>query len=325
MKPYDSQVLYRQYNRLIGIQTRECEEINIDNWLNPNSPSYNKTLADAIFHYSPRAKANQRFEVCISTPEMKAAAWKYAYKSQIILDSTFGVCTRKLLLLIVMGVDEKSRCVPLAFLLFSAPSGNKTTSSGYDMTLLTRLLQVWRMDMEKTGGKPFEVLVAITNTDLKERAALVQVFSHIWLLLCKFHIRQSWRNHRNKKLKGKTPVLIDIKNRMQVLERSLIQTTAYGVACALVQKERGILTAAINNNDSGSAAKRGLEHLEYLEGYWLKESLWQSWSDFGCRAASQILGCTLEGVLPTTNHLESFNGVLKWKHLQRWNRGGCRL
>jgi len=64
--------------------------------LNPNSPSYNKTLADTIFHYSPCAGANQCFEVCISTPEMKAAAWKYAYKSQMILDGVFGVCRKKL-------------------------------------------------------------------------------------------------------------------------------------------------------------------------------------------------------------------------------------
>jgi hypothetical protein len=35
--------------------------------------------------------------------------------------------------------------------------------------------------------------------------------------------------------------------------------------------------------------------------------------------------CTVEGVLPTTNHLESFNGLLKNKHLRRWQRGGRRL
>ena len=55
------------------------------------------------------------------------------------------------------------------------------------------------------------------------------------------------------------------------------------------------------------------------------ESLWCSWSDYGRQVAAKILNCPLEGVLPTTNHLESFNGVLKRKHLRRWQRGGRRL
>jgi hypothetical protein len=61
-----------------------------------------------------------------------------------------------------------------------------------------------------------------------------------------------------------------------MLECSLIETTEYHTACALVQRERAILVAAINNHDSAVAAEWGLEHLGYLEGYWIKESLWQS-------------------------------------------------
>jgi hypothetical protein len=33
----------------------------------------------------------------------------------------------------------------------------------------------------------------------------------------------------------------------------------------------------------------------------------------------------IEGVLPTTNHLESFNAVLKTQHLPQWQRSGTRL
>jgi hypothetical protein len=41
----------------------------------------------------------------------------------------------------------------------------------------------------------FEPLVTLTDTDLKERGALILVFPRIWLLICKFHIHQSWQNH----------------------------------------------------------------------------------------------------------------------------------
>jgi hypothetical protein len=55
---------------------------------------------------------------------MDDAAWVYGHNSQVILDGTFGVCSTRLLLFIVMGVDEHGRGVPLAMLLFSAPTGN---------------------------------------------------------------------------------------------------------------------------------------------------------------------------------------------------------
>jgi len=54
-------------------------------------------------------------------------------------------------------------------------------------------------------------------------------------------------------------------------------------------------------------------------------ALWQSWSEFGRVSASAVLKIPVEGVIPTTNHLESFNGLLKRKHLNTWLRSGHRL
>ncbi|KIJ41626.1 hypothetical protein M422DRAFT_255244 [Sphaerobolus stellatus SS14] len=325
MKSQDTRALYRQYNRMIGVNTKKKPHININEWLDPASPHYNLTLAEAVFHYSPRAALNQRFEVCISTKEMKQMGWKHGHKSQIMLDGTFGICDSKLLLFILMAVDEKGKGVPLAFLLFSAPSGNKQTSSGYDTEILTKLLRQWRTDLESFKGKSFEVLVAITDTDLKELGALLAVFPHILLLICKFHIRQSWRNHRNKVLKGQSPALMHLKSWLKRLEDDLIQTTEFVKVKALLYKEREILTAMKEDSETTSLGERGLLHVEYLDGYWCNDSLWQSWSDFGHRLVSHHLKCSFDGFLPTTNHLESFNGLLKHKHLQRWQRGGCRL
>ncbi|KAJ7934995.1 hypothetical protein B0H13DRAFT_1512496, partial [Mycena leptocephala] len=65
--------------------------------------------------------------------------------------------------------------------------------------------------------------------------------------------------------------------------------------------------------------------MEYLSRYWLSFDLWASWSDFGCYTAAGILGCEFDGVLPTTNDLEPFNGLLKRKHFRRWQRGGQGL
>jgi len=49
----------------------------------------------------------------------------------------------------------------------------------------------------------------------------------------------------------------------------------------------------------------------------MSHALWQSWSQQGRKQVSNIVGIPIEGVIPITNHLESFNGILKGKHITR--------
>ena len=53
--------------------------------------------------------------------------------------------------------------------------------------------------------------------------------------------------------------------------------------------------------------------------------LWESWSQYGRVEAAKILNRPVDAIAPTTNHLESFNGVLKHKHLRRFQRGGRKM
>ncbi|KAF9031723.1 hypothetical protein BDP27DRAFT_1455783 [Rhodocollybia butyracea] len=92
---------------------KASKELGVDARLQPK----------AVFHYSARAEAEDRFEVCISTPEMDEGANKYAHHSQVILDGTFGVCSSRLLLFIALAADKDKKGVPIAFFLFSAATG----------------------------------------------------------------------------------------------------------------------------------------------------------------------------------------------------------
>lgn len=67
----DTRSLYRQFNRLRGINVTQAAHVNVHEWLDPTAPMYNKTFADAVFHYSARVKKDDRFEVCISTQGMR--------------------------------------------------------------------------------------------------------------------------------------------------------------------------------------------------------------------------------------------------------------
>ena len=135
---------------------------------------------------------------------------------------------------------------------------------------------------------------------------MVLVFPKIWLLICKSHLHQSWKNHCNKIIKGKSANHTYLRNQMKCLEDALVATVTISDACNLILSEAHILTWEQNG-----LVMKCLKNLKYLDTYWTTESLWQCWSDFGCRVAAGLLKCTFEGVLPTTNHLESFNGVLK--------------
>ena len=157
-----------------GINIDSPPEQNVDDWLNKESKHHNLVLSKAVFHYSARAEKDERFEICIATNEMNDASWKLVHKGQLILDGTFGLCTSRLLLWIAMGVDENGHGVPVALFLFSAPTGAKVTHAGYDTKILAKLLLKWKGSLGKKDDTSFTPYIAMTDTDTKERRALLE-------------------------------------------------------------------------------------------------------------------------------------------------------
>ena len=167
LKESDICTVYHQQNCSLGVNTNTPDYMNINAWLDSTSPHYNPTLTHAMFHYQAHAAKDEHFEICISTEEVKEASWWYGHKSQVILDGTFGICDKNMLLFILMGVDEK-KGVPLAFLLFSAPRGILTPCTGYNMEIITKLLGKWKKSLGSWNGELFKPYVAITDMDLME-------------------------------------------------------------------------------------------------------------------------------------------------------------
>jgi hypothetical protein len=73
---------------------------------------------------------------------------------------------------------------------------------GNQISVLSKPQSLNHAQCSLTGGGnkdshhwPFES-VAITDTDTKERGALLHVWPSILLLICNFHLRQCWTNHR---------------------------------------------------------------------------------------------------------------------------------
>ncbi|EIM91383.1 uncharacterized protein STEHIDRAFT_153027 [Stereum hirsutum FP-91666 SS1] len=322
--------LHRRHHEAKGIDIDVLPQYNVDEWLQPGHPNFKPTIYEAVFHYSARTSKSERFEVCICTPDMEDAAWSYTYESQMILDGTFGVASSRLLLFIAMSVDEERKGVPIALFLFSAPTGNRATHAGYDTKILTKLLTTWKEWMTKrpsSRGRIFAPATVITDTDTKERGALNIAWPGVILLLCKFHVRQCWTNKRTSLL-GKRVESVwksHVQNRLRTLENALLASTTFDSACALIVSERSHLSLLQGESDSQNFAVAGLAFLSYMEETWMNESLWRSWSQCGRNDAAARLGIPVEGVLPTTNHLESFNGVLKNDDLSEIQHAGRRL
>jgi hypothetical protein len=192
--------LYAHHHKSLGIDIKKRPEINVNDWLDQDSPNFQRKVASSVFHYHPRMSHGDRFELFIATPNMEQAAWAYVHKSQLILDGTFGVSSSRLLLWIAMGLDAQGKGIPVAMFLFSAPAGSLATHSGYNIGILSHLLKTWKDWLSSRGSaanRIFEPAVAITDTDVKERGALTLTWPSIRLLLCKFHLRQCWTNRRS--------------------------------------------------------------------------------------------------------------------------------
>ncbi|EPQ56931.1 hypothetical protein GLOTRDRAFT_127317 [Gloeophyllum trabeum ATCC 11539] len=327
--PRDSSYLYYLFNKAQGVDTRVPPQYNLHEWLDRDSPNFRPEISDAVFHYSKRAEAGERLKVCISTKEMDSCAWEYGHHSALMLDGTFGLCSSRLLLFVVMGIDAERKGVPLALFLFSAPTGTRATHAGYSTDILAELLQAWRDHLSKGRAEIFTPYVAITNTDVKERGALLRVWPSIWLLLCKFHVRQCWTNRRDQLLRGGRGEMLKshVRGWLLNLEDLLLNSVEHEEATKLIEEERAHLATLARLGDPGAAAaaEAGRQYLDYLSTNWMPKALWQGWSLKARMVASSKLGIPVESGVTTTNHLESFNGVLKGKYIPQWQHSGVRL
>ncbi|RKO91384.1 hypothetical protein BDK51DRAFT_33970 [Blyttiomyces helicus] len=66
----------------------------------------------------------------------------------------------------MLVIDENYHGVPVALFLFSAPLGNRQTSSGYDAAILKRFLSKWKVTLGENDGTLFTPKHTPTETDI---------------------------------------------------------------------------------------------------------------------------------------------------------------
>ena len=158
LKPTDISNLMRNFRKTyLNINTRVQVENSLDQIFGDNGDF---TLKEACFHYQPKTIDN-RLEIGISTKNQRDLAWLFGHEKILLLDGTFGICNRKILLFILMILDEQKQGIPISYFLFSPPSNNKCTSSGYDHKILEMFFQKFVMALGTKNNMSFSPKVFI--------------------------------------------------------------------------------------------------------------------------------------------------------------------
>ncbi|PKK70127.1 hypothetical protein RhiirC2_780101 [Rhizophagus irregularis] len=289
-------------------------------------------LKEACFHYQPKTIDN-RLEIGILTKDQRELAWSFGHENILLLDGTFGVCNRKILLFILMILDQQRQGIPIAYFIFSPPSQNKCTSSGYDHKILEMFFQKFVTALGTKNDILFTPKVILTDTDLKERKALESIWPNALMLLCSFHVRQSWKNKLNELLGSKgTSQLINLRKQIKqyikgILNQLKVMDSIEEIRKYVMKSKEVRLNAAKNANSSSQVLglfEGAILFFQYLNSIWCG-SLIFGWSHVGRCKAAELLNTSITNIPTTNNHLESFNSHFKDTYIKQFQRGGSQV
>ncbi|KAJ3287842.1 hypothetical protein HDU76_007770 [Blyttiomyces sp. JEL0837] len=331
-----SNIIRTVRNEKFGIDTDNPPAQNLDKLVNDLNNGDTR-VRDAVFYYQPILTQGDILKIGISTPDQCQLAWEIAHKRLIIMDGTFGISKSRILLFVMMGVDQGRRGVPLAYFLFSAPPQAKNTAANYDTSILTEFLKKWKETLEIFAGRrsqtnpstiKFTPVVAMTDTDTKERAALLTVWPSLVLLLCWFHLTQCFKNMMTKLLGrggGKETV------RQRAAARSQMWSLTDGIRKSRSNEEAlsnyqswksTIMTQQLSSTFTCQILDFGI----YIHDFWMTSNLelLPSWTLGGLLHVAEALGILIENLPTTSNHNETYNNIFKNKYLVSLQRGGQR-
>ncbi|GAA5860424.1 hypothetical protein JCM8547_000300 [Rhodosporidiobolus lusitaniae] len=187
--------------------------------------------------------------------------------------------------------------------------GHSFTAASYDTKVLTEMLVGWKDFLGKTAnGESFSPKLATTDTDVKGRTALGSVFPGIRLRICRFHLRQAWKNKRSQCVGGTGRRKKSAPSNPDDLLVKLIAAPFLPAAVAILNEVKTRIATAQPSAAVGNGAR---VYLAYLLANWLKLGLFDDWSDASRDSAARALAVPLDVIVNTSNHLESFNNLVR--------------
>lgn len=118
---HESTSFYWSICKEIGIPQRSSPQDNMHGWFGPGEKPPSTLFTQSCLSYEAYEEGvTNRFSIIISTPEMQEKAWQFGHGKQMLMDLTFGFCSGRLLLCILMAINDRNKGIPIAFILFTA-------------------------------------------------------------------------------------------------------------------------------------------------------------------------------------------------------------
>ncbi|KAG0692955.1 hypothetical protein DFH29DRAFT_985619 [Suillus ampliporus] len=299
LSDHESSSMYRTLANEIGIPQRSAAEDNLDRWFRPTKPEPSSPLlSEALVFYQPHiTNVTDRFALILMSAKQQEMAWSFGHQKQMLMDGTFNICSSRVLLFILMVIDNENRGIPVCQIIFSARQEAKATHADYNGQLLKHYLPEWKASMGKNkDGEEFNMTVANTDNDVHECHALQINFPDALLLLAIRCIPKD--SHKDTHLQLAKFLMLLLKD-----------ITDYDLAVARYNEELAYFKQISKARVPlvKAKGKAGLAFLAYFQDYLKTRSFWTLWSPGGVLLAAERMGVPLEKVAKTTNHLESFN------------------
>ena len=157
-----------------------------------------------------------------------------------------------------------------------------------------------------------------SSTMLDQSSQEIDLREGLWFLEAACTPKGTWVGSEVSEIQLNSPVFVIYLCRVRLLE-----TIDYPATMNMLNTEQNKVLLVAQHSPTASCAY--ITYIDYLVNTWMPKPLWQSWSHKGHIITSTILKIPIEGVLPTTNHLEAFNGLLKNKYIPWWQRSGSHL
>ncbi|CAG8443059.1 2702_t:CDS:2 [Cetraspora pellucida] len=283
------------------IKTQNQWPINVNRSVDYNLEYYfgegaqDPDLRNSAIYFERRQHRHGHVCLVLATDEQLSLAWQYGHEKCIILDDSFETGNKKLLLYVIMVIDEQKKGIPVGYLLFSKSNNPHTMEENNHEDTILKLLIEYKKRLTDKNSQEFTPKIAIIS-DFRERV-VSQVWSGIDLLYLPHKVRQCWETKADEFLfKGGSNEAIEchqVRNELTDLFNELECASESEIQVKIQEVERHATerhAEAFNNKIDTTILflyNRQCEFLKYLRTNWINNVEMWSYSDRS-RVANKI-------------------------------------
>ncbi|CAG8689520.1 16303_t:CDS:2, partial [Dentiscutata heterogama] len=290
------------------VKTQKQWPINMNRSVDFNLESYfgegaqDTDLSNSVVYFEKRKHRHDHICLVLANEEQLGLAWSYGHEKCIILDDSFETGNKKLLLYVIMVVDELNKSIPVGYLLYSRPNNSYVMEeNNHKYIILKKLLIEYKKRLNNFKGnfQEFTPRIAIIGNFREpiERIVVSEIWNGIDVLYSPHKVRICWETKADEFLfMGGSNEAIEcrqiLRNELTNLFNELERASESEMQAQIQEMERRAMerhAEAFNNKTLLSLYNGQCEFLKYLRTNWINDIEIKMWSfNNRSRAAGKI-------------------------------------